>query len=233
MAEAETAAEPAPAPQLASDDEEIDDAATAAKAAAMTAVATTTTTAAATGERAAAGSTDAGEAAGEAASEMGVGVVATGERRAEPVGEGKRQAVLATRADVKIIGIEDEVAACESSQAGAPSWAVAPSQARAGVQCEGRCADGRRCGVWSVGSSAPSWVSEPLRSGGRHCTTHEPRRAAARAAKVAEKAAAQAAARRQHTARGVQRATGARRTAARDSGTAGMAAALMAAARGK
>ena len=150
------------------------------------------------------------------------------ERRAVPTGAGKRkrQAVLTAREGVACIDVD------EDADGGAPLQANAPSRARAGragVQCEGRCAGGRRCGVWSVGSSAPTWISAPLRSGGQFCTTHEPRHVAARAAKATAKAARPSGV----GARGVQRAGAARRVAVENRSTAGMAAALMAAARGK
>ena len=147
------------------------------------------------------------------------------ERRAEPTGAGKRkrQAVLMAREGVACIDLD------EDADGGAPLQANAPSRARAGKQCEGRCAGGRQCGVWSVGSSAPAWISAPLRSGGRFCKTHEPHCVAARAAKATAKAARPSGV----GARGVQRAGAAQRAVAVGSSTAGMAAALMAAARGK
>ena len=158
--------------------------------------------------------------------EEGAGATAVDERRAEPAGAGKskRQAVLATRFNVEIIDVD--------ADGGAPSRAdaVAPFRVRAGTQCEGRCIGGARCEVRSVGGSAPTWLSAPLRSGGRFCTTHTPHRVAARAAKAAAKAAATQ--RQQATAQGVQRVGAARRAASENRSTAGMAAALMAAARG-
>ena len=154
------------------------------------------------------------------------------ERRAEPTGAGKRkrQAVLMAREGVACIDLD------EDADGGAPLQANAPSRARAGKQCEGRCAGGRQCGVWSVGSSAPAWISAPLRSGGRFCKTHEPRCVAARAAKATAKAArpsgGHGATRRagvRPAAQGVRRMGAARRVAAANRGTAGMAAAIMAA----
>ena len=191
-------------------------------------VAAAATTAAATGASTVAGSMAAGLVAGEAADGEVAGVTAVEVRRVEPTETGKRQAVASARVDVVCIDVDDEAAA----HSGAPSRASAdaPYRAHAGVQCEGLCAGGRRCGVWSVGSSAPQWVSAPLRTGARFCTTHEPRRSAARAAQAAERASAKAARMRQPV-RGVQRAGAVRRAAAANSSTAGMAAAIMAARR--
>ena len=230
--------EPTPEPQPESEsDEAIAAAAAAAEAEATAAVmaATTTTAAASAAAGATAGAGDgavAGKATGEAGAGDDAGELAMDERRAEPAGAGKRkrQAVLATRVDVDVAG-------------GAPSWADvdAPSRARAGTQCEGQCVGGRRCEVRSVGSSAPHWLSAPLRSGGRYCKTHEPHRVAARAtaktAKAARPSGGRGAGRRSGVqlaaAQGVQRAGAARRAAAVSGNTAGMAATIMAAARGE
>ena len=40
------------------------------------------------------------------------------------------------------------------------------------VQCAGITAKGTRCKVCSVGSSAPAFISAPLRNGARCCTMH-------------------------------------------------------------
>ena len=223
--------EPEPAPAPPSSDEETDEAMVAAAAAAeAAATAAITATATAAAASAAAGAPVAGEAVG--AAERGVGMEAAGatsvdERRATPAGAGKRkrQAVAA---------------ACGNDGASSRASVGAPLRARAGVQCEGQCAGGQRCGVWSIGSSAPAWVSAPLRSGARCCKTHEPQRVAARAAKAAAKAARPSGGRgagrragvQPAAAQGVQRAGATRRAAAANGNTAGMAAAIMAA-RGK
>ena len=223
---------------LESEDEATDEAIAAAMAAAEAAAAAEATeTAIAAADVAGAIGSPAVMMAGEAASAVDVGAAAVDERRAAPTGKRKRQAVLATRVGIACIDVGEE------ADVGAPSRVdvSAPSRARAGVQCEGRCAGGRRCGVRSVGSSAPSWVSAPLRSGGRHCVTHDPRLVAARQAKAAAKAEARSSggrgtARRAgvqpRAATGVQRAGAARRAAAASGSTAGMAATIMAA-RGK
>ena len=165
-AEAAAEAEPAYA------DEAIATAAAAAEAIAA-ATTTATTTAAAASAAAGAPAVGGGAAAGKVMGEVGDGEMAM-DGRAEPVAAGKRkrQAVLAARAGGASIDID------EDADVGASLRAQAPSRARVGKQCAGRCAGGRQCGVWSVGSSAPAWLSAPLRSGGQYCTTHAPHRVA-------------------------------------------------------
>ena len=226
--EVECQPEEAPAPVSGSDNELAHEALSTAAAAAEAAAAATTTAATTTppATAMAAASVAADEAAGMAAPGEAVGV---DERRAEATGAGKRQAVAVTTADNERIVIDvGEAAVGAPSRAGAG----APYRARAGTQCEGRCAGGLQCQVRSVGSSAPTFVSAPLRLGGRFCTVHDPRRVAARAAKAATAVAkAKAKARRQQPARGIQRIGAARRAAEADSGTAGMAAVILAARR--
>ena len=228
LQQSEPSPEPVPAPEPTTDDEGDDEAIAAAVVTAEATDVATTTPAA--GEIAVAGSAAAGEAAGAATGEMGAGMAAMDARRAEPMGAGKRQAVPVARVQHAVCIDDDEEDAAAS---GASSWASedAPSRARAGVQCKGLCAGGRQCEVRSVGSSAPTWVSAPLRAGGQFCTTHAPHRVAARVAKAAAKAAA--AQRQWAAAQGVQRAGAARRAASANRSTAGMAATIMAAARGK
>ena len=236
--EPESTSEPVPAPVIESEDEDGEptiEAAAEAAATASTATASATTAASMAAGLTAGGAARRVAADEQVAGEAGGSEAVVDERRAEPAGAGKRQAVLATCVDYVCTDVDDEAAVSSAplrAEAGAPSRAQgsAPSPARAGVRCEGRCAGGQQCGVWSTGSSAPAWVSAPLRSGARYCLTHEPRRAAARAAKAAEKAAAKAAQLRQ-PARGVRRVGTARRAAAATSSTAGMAAAIMAARR--
>ena len=59
----------------------------------------------------------------------------------------------------------------DAAAAAADSYTPATSPTDV-VQCEGGTAKGVRCKVCSVGSSAPIFVSAPLRAGGRFCTCH-------------------------------------------------------------
>ena len=102
--------------------------------------------------------------------------------------------------------------------------------AAAGVQCEGVTARGERCKVCSVGSSAPPFVSAPLRAGGRFCTTHAQGATRRRAAKRTATAAAGLAAARPDQPR-VARPRVVRAAAAAGRGVVGMGAAIVAAAR--
>ena len=139
-------------------------------------------------------------------------------RRVERTETGKRRAVVDLTEAAATSGSDDET--------GVPATAGAP--VAAGVQCEGVTARGERCKVCSVGSSAPLFVSAPLRAGGRFCTTHAQGATRRRAAKKTATAAAGLAAAPYQPRVTRPRAV---RAAAAARGVVGMGAAIVAAAR--